>query len=138
MAYIPFHQICPEVAEKETRVISVLHKDNEFELPVGNYAFVELFCNECDCRRVFFQVFFNQKKVATIAYGWESLHFYRKAFKGFSEQDIKEIKGPTLDSFQYQSDISRGVFKLFNKLLFTDKAYLARIERHYKQFTKML
>jgi hypothetical protein len=138
MAYIPFHDICPRIAEKETRVITILHNGNEFGLPIGDFAFVELFCDECDCRRVFLQVFMNQKMVANIAYGWESLAFYRKEFKGFDEKEIIELKGPTLDPFQYQSEISSGVFELFNKMLFLDKAYLARIERHYNQFKKML
>jgi hypothetical protein len=138
MPYIPFQHICKKIAEEETRVISIIQKDNEFGLPMGDYAFVELFCDECDCRRVFLQVFMNQKYVATIAYGWENLAFYRKEFKGFDEKDIKEIKGPTLDPFLYQSDISGGIFELFNKILLLDKAYLARIERHYNQFKKML
>ena len=80
----------------------------------------------------------NQMNVATIVYGWESLSFYRKEFKGFSERDIIDIKGPTLDPFLYQSNISGGIFEMFNKMLFLDKPYLARIERHYKQFKKML
>jgi len=138
MPYIPFHHICKKLAEEETRVISIVRIDNEFGLPLGDYAFVEFFCDECDCRRVFLQVFMNQKNVALIAYGWESLAFYRKEFKGFSEQDLKELKGPTLDPFQYQSEISGGILELFNKILFLDKAYLARIERHYNQFKKML
>jgi hypothetical protein len=138
MAYISFHNICPRIAEKETRVISILHSGNEFGLPIGDYAFIELFCDECDCRRVFLQVYLNQDNVASIAYGWESLSYYRKEFKGFSEIDLKELKGPTLDPFQYQSDISGGILKMFNKILFSDEAYLARIERHYNQFKKML
>lgn len=138
MAYIPFHNICPKIAEVETRVINILQNNNEFGLPKGEYAFVELFCDECDCRRVFLQVFMNQKNEATIAYGWGSLSFYRKEFYGFSEKDIKEIKGPTLDSFQYQSNISGRILDMFNKVLFCDKAYLDRIKRHYSQFKEML
>jgi hypothetical protein len=55
----------------------------------------------------------NQKAVATIAYGWEKLSYYKKEFRGFNEKDIKELKGPALDSFQYQSDISDRVLKMF-------------------------
>ncbi len=140
MPYIPFHDICPKMAEKETRVITMFQSDNEFHLPVGEYIFVELFCDECDCRRVFLQVFLNQQIVATIAYGWENLAFYKKAFKGlgFDNKDFKEFKGPALDSFQYQSDISDGILKMFFKLLFSDKKYLARIEKHYYEFKRTL
>jgi hypothetical protein len=134
MPYIPFFQLCPEIAEKETRVITIIQDDNEFNLPQGNYVFMELFCDECDCRRVFLQVFKNQEIVGTIAYGWEKLSFYKKEFKGFSEEDIKEVKGPSLDSFQYQSDISDGVLKMFNAILFSDKEYIDRIKKHYDEF----
>ncbi len=134
MPYIPFHDICPRIAEKETRVITLQQNDNEFNLPQGDYVFIELFCDECDCRRVFLQVIMNQKIVATIAYGWEKLSFYRNEFKGFKENEIKELKGPSIDSFQYQSDISNQIFRMFNKILFTDKEYLNRIAKHYDQF----
>lgn len=138
MPYIPFHDICPSTAEKETRVITLLQNDNEFDLPQGDYAFIELFCDECDCRRVFLQVILNQKIVVTIAYGWEKISFYRKEFKGFEEDEIKELKGPSIDLFQYQSDISNHVLKMFNTILFSDKEYLNRITKHYDQFKKTL
>ena len=138
MPYIPFHQICPRIAEKETRVITLPQNDIEFNLPQGDYVFMELFCDECDCRRVFLQVIMNQKIVATIAYGWEKLSFYRNEFKGFKENEIKELKGPSIDSFQYQSDISNQILRMFNKILFSDKEYLSRIIKHYDQFKKTL
>jgi len=50
MPYIPFQELCPETAIEETRVISLFQVENEFNLPTGHYAFVELFCNECDCK----------------------------------------------------------------------------------------
>jgi hypothetical protein len=138
MPYIPFYEICPSTAEKETRVITLQQNDNEFNLPQGDYVFIELFCDECDCRRVFLRVILNQKMVATIAYGWEKISFYRKEFKGFKENEIKELKGPSIDSFQFQSDISNLVLKMFNKILFSDKEYLNRITKHYDQFKKTL
>lgn len=138
MPYIPFYEICPRIAEKETRVITLLQEDNEFDLPQGDYVFFELFCDECDCRRVFLQVLLSQKIVATIAYGWENISFYRNEFKGFTENEIKELKGPSIDPFQYQSDISNQILRMFNQILFSDKEYLKRITKHYDQFKKTL
>ncbi len=138
MAYIPFYNICQEIAEKETRVITLQHNDNEFNLPKGDYAFIELFCDECDCRRVFLQVVMNQKIVTTIAYGWEKLSYYRKEFKGFEEKEIKEIKGPSIDSFLHQSNISNQVFEMFHMLLFSNKEYMNQITKHYYQFKEAL
>ena len=111
---------------------------NEFGLPIGDNGFVELYCNECDCRRVFLKVILNDKNVANIVYGWETIAFYRKAFKGFSDKDLKELKGPELDLFQYQSELAPMVFKMFKKLLFADANYMKRIEKHYAIFKSNL
>lgn len=138
MPYVSLYEICPELARKETRVITILDNDNDYLAPKGDYIFLELYCDECDCRRVFLQVFDNNRIVCSIAFGWEQKSFYRKAFKGFSEKDITEIKGPFLDNFQPQSEISNQVFKMFMKLLYTDKDYLDRLPRHYKEFKKSL
>jgi hypothetical protein len=138
MSYITFHSLCPETAIEETRVITIFESDNDLSLPVGEYVFVELFCDECDCRRVFWKVLLDQKNVATIAYGWGKLSFYKRNFRGFDERTIKNLKGPVLESFQFQSDIAGSVFLMFKKLVFADKEYLARVERHYRQFKTRL
>jgi hypothetical protein len=134
MPYIPFHELCPSTAIAETRVISLFQAENEFKLPTGNYAFVELFCNECDCKRVFLQVFYNDKIAATIAYGWESLAFYKREFGFYDKASLHLLKGPDLDSLNPQSDLSPGILKMFKQLLLTDKVYMTRIERHYAEF----
>ena len=57
MFYAPFSEYFPKIAEEETRVITILPDTNQL-LPVGQYVFLEMFCNEpdCDCRRVYFYV----------------------------------------------------------------------------------
>jgi len=60
-------------------------------------------------------------------YGWEKTLFLQKEFKGIDEMGIKELKGPSLDSFQYQSDMPDRIFKMFDKTLYSDKKYLDRI-----------
>ncbi|WP_169433305.1 hypothetical protein [Lewinella cohaerens] len=82
MPYLPFYNLCPETAIEETRVITILDRDNDFSLPVGEYAFIELFCDECDCRRVFLKVLLDQKEVANIVYGWGKLSYYKRTFRG--------------------------------------------------------
>jgi len=56
-----FHARFPEIAEAETRMMYVL---NHSEIPVGSYGLIEMYCNEeeCDCRRVFFDVYDWEKK----------------------------------------------------------------------------
>ena len=71
MPYEPFYERFPEVAEKETRTITIF---NDPELPAGEYGLIEAYCNEpdCDCRRVFLNVCSWQRgeRIAVIAYGW--------------------------------------------------------------------
>jgi len=85
MPYVPFFEYCPETAEKETRCISLLLDNNEYELPTGNYYFTENFCDECDCRRVFFNVFDEKKMVAVIYWGWETWIFTGNGMDSMTE-----------------------------------------------------
>ncbi|KXA89674.1 hypothetical protein AKJ61_02425, partial [candidate division MSBL1 archaeon SCGC-AAA259B11] len=96
MPYAPFHEKFPRVAEEETRsIIAPSHS----KLPKGKYVLVELFCDEpdCDCRRVFFDVFYEEKKksVAVVAYGWEDREIVGVDGSGnYSEEFLlKSIQG---------------------------------------------
>jgi hypothetical protein len=55
MPFQLFHDLFPEMAERETRSVIVPPGSPPSGLPPGQYAFLEMFCNEkgCDCRRVF-------------------------------------------------------------------------------------
>ena len=136
MPYVPFYQYLPVIAQKETRVITLPSAKNEFGLPEGEYAFVESFCDECDCRRVFFNVIKSDIKepVAVISWGWESEQFYIKWFGSNDKDAIREMMGCSLATFQRQSDISSKVFNMFNRILFKDKAYTERVKKHYDLF----
>ena len=85
MPYAFFHEHFPEIAERETRTITILEQSPSL-LPPGDYSLVEMYCDDhkCDCRRVFFYVVSPTKKepVAVIAYGWERRKFYAKWMKG--------------------------------------------------------
>ena len=63
MPYASFHGKFPDIAKNETRSL-IIHSDPE--LPDDKYTFIEAYCDEqnCDCRRVFFNVFSdNTKKI---------------------------------------------------------------------------
>ncbi|MFH1777769.1 MAG: hypothetical protein ABH952_09480, partial [Candidatus Omnitrophota bacterium] len=79
MPYALFHDYFPDIAEKETRTITVL-KDSQWDLPPAHYTLHEMYCDEynCDCRRVFFYIVSSIRNavVAIIAYGWERPEFY--------------------------------------------------------------
>jgi len=116
----------PEMARKETRTVQVLRPGN-FNLPVDDYGFLELYCDEkdCDCRRVMISVFgVNQGKfLASIALGFDS----------------GEVgAGPFLDPLGSQSIHSQDLLQLFTNVINDDPDYLARLQRHYMQYKEKI
>ena len=81
MPYVLFHDYYPDIAEQETRTITVL-ENSSWNLPPAHYSLLEMYCDEpgCDCRRVFLYVMssLTEQVVAVIAYGWENPEFYTK------------------------------------------------------------
>jgi len=139
MPFEPLVSRLPEVAESETRVITITQSGSgPNNLPAADYAFLELYCNEpgCDCRRVFFNVISSKTECteAIIAYGWESAAFYRKWFKYGTEEDIKELQGPVLNLGSPQGRYSDAILQMFIDHLLPQGTYIERIKRHYKLF----
>lgn len=134
MPYVTFYEYCPVTAKKETRDITLFSNNNEFRLPTGSYVFIELFCDECDCRRVFFNVVKGNDTVAVICWGWESLDFYAEWLGNDDEDLITDLKGPVLNSMSSRSSIAPQVLEMFVKVLLNDNLYVERVKKHYEQF----
>lgn len=134
MPYEPFYERFPEVAEKETRTITIL---DDSELPAGEYQLIEAYCNEpdCDCRRVFFNVYSWQRRevVAVIAYGWESREYYAKWFGEDVPWIMRDLQGPVLNSASRQSELAPALLRMV-ELALQDRQYVARLKRHYRMF----
>jgi hypothetical protein len=134
MPYASFHERFPEIAEKETRAITVL---NNPELPNDTYGLTEAYCDEleCNCRRVFFNVIsFKQKKLlATIAFGWEHEKYYAKWMGDNDPRTIKDLKGPALNLASPQSKLAPALLNQI-KVVLKDRNYIERLKRHYKLF----
>lgn len=139
MMFQSFNDVFPAIAEKETRIITLL-SNNKYGLPADSYLFVELFCNDpkCDCRRAMFQVFSlsNNESLATICWGWESASFYVKWLGLNDKEMIKELKGPALNTGSYQSAKATILLKLFSELLLPDAAFTMRVKEHYSTFKR--
>jgi hypothetical protein len=137
MPYSQFHARFPEVAERETRTITVIDPFS-FNLPPAHYAFLEMFCDEpgCDCRRAFFTVVssLQNDSKAVIAWGWEDKKFYRKWMGRNDPQAINDLKGPVLNLASPQSELAPALLKLFQRLLLPDRDYIERVKRHYALF----
>ncbi len=137
---IPFHINCPEPGLRETRSIHVLAADGP--LPVGEYGFLELYCEDlgCDCRRVLFQVTSSaapNTTLATINFGWESIEFYTEWLHG-DEESAREIVNACLDPMNAQSEYSEALLDLFQNVVMQDPAFVARLKSHYESFKRNL
>ena len=118
---VPLGTLLPEVAEAETRTVFVVEEQDG--VPADSYGFVELYCRAsgCDCRRVMLSVCAasSEQVVATISYGFD--------------RDADDA-GPFLEPFGAQSAIAKPLLRLAEAVLLRDREYVARLERHYRQF----
>ena len=137
MPYVLFHEYFPEIAERETRTITV-PDSSCFGVPAGNYGLLEMFCDEpgCDCRRVFFSVLSAERDNmdAVIAYGWESSDFYAQWLHDDDPNVLAILKGLSLNLTSQQSKHAPALLDLLRDMLFRDSEYVKRIQRHYKMF----
>ena len=134
MPYAPFYELFPEIAVKETRVLTVLNLPG---LPPGEYGLLELYCNEidCDCRRVLFTVTeaVSGEIKAVIGFGWESSEFYAKWLGRNEPAAIRELQGPALNTMSRQSTLAPVLLQQV-ALILADERYVERIKRHYAMY----
>jgi len=133
MPMSPFVSRFPALAGDETRVVIIVKHE---EIPPGEYAFVEWYCDEkgCDCRRVLIlvrELTSGSKVWATINYGWEDLGFYEKWTH--SRSLAKDMAGAMLDTINPQTRYSSAFLTLFKELL-QDEEYVERLKQHYALF----
>jgi len=116
---IPFHYVFPEVAAKETRVLTILQP--QAGLPPDAYDLWEFYCPDpaCDCRRV----------MLNVASAKQPDRFLASIGYGFDRDD--EMAGPYLDPLNRQSQYAPKLFELLSEVLLHDRRYVARLERHY-------
>ena len=137
MPYALFHDYFPEIAERETRTVT-LFEDSSWDLPPAHYSLLEMYCDEpgCDCRRVFFYVVSSLTKqaVAVIAYGWESPEFYAEWMEADDAEIINDLKGPVLNLASPQSKIAPLILDMVQEVVLQDQAYIQRLKAHYWMF----
>ena len=135
MPYAFFLKQFPEIAERETRMVTILERSS-LGLPPGQYSLVEMYCDElgCDCRRVFFYVISSLKEdvedaEAVVAYGWEDAEFYARWMKGDNPDVIQQLQGPILNMSSPQSDLAPAILEMIEDVVLQDSAYVERIKR---------
>ena len=136
MIHIPLHERLPELAERESRTLSI---SNSPHVPDGDYALLESYCEEsdCDCRRVFLSVCSRRRLKAVIAFGWEDREFYARWMGTRDRRTVDGLKGPCLNLASPQSRLAPVLLDLVREAL-KDEAYVERIKRHYALFKESL
>ncbi|HPO48868.1 MAG TPA: SEC-C metal-binding domain-containing protein [Spirochaetota bacterium] len=139
MPYVSFHDYFPEIAERETRSFETFESS---KLPKDVYSLIELYCDEeeCDCRRVFFEVFSKNsgELLAVICYGWEKKSFYEDWYGRKDNKVMKELMGPSLNLGSPQSEYAETILEYVKEFLLIDKKYIERLKRHYRMFKDII
>ena len=137
MPFAPFRDRFRDLADRETRTITRL-QDSASGLPAGQYAFVEMFCDEpgCDCRRVLFTVMDTASGCceAVINFGWEDVSFYAAWMREDDPDMVVALQGPALHLGPAQGRHANDILDVAEKLVLSDTAYVARVKRHYAMF----
>ncbi len=137
MPYVSFHEEFPDIAENETRSL-IIYDDSE--LPDDTYIFTEAYCDEedCDCRRVFFNVFSENTSnlLAVITYGWEKRQYYIDWMGDNDPMAIDALVGLGLNLSSAQSKLAPALMKKIEPVLKIDHSYVKRLKRHYRLFRK--
>jgi hypothetical protein len=115
---VPFHLLFPEIAERETRNLTLLGRHGARP---RTYGLLEAYCPDptCDCRRVMINVVdvdhLDDGYLAAISFGFD-----RDA----------DLAGPFLDPINAQSPFADMLLEHVAVVL-SDPMYAARLERHY-------
>jgi hypothetical protein len=126
---------CPELVSTESLSIAV--RDHP-DLPDDSFGLVEFYCTErkCDCRRVLLMVvrLSEQRVVATLNFGWETVAFYRKWSR--SDSRPEDLRGLTIDPLHPQTELSEPLRELFEESFAEDPSLVALFKRHYALFKR--
>jgi hypothetical protein len=119
MSLVPFYYVDTKLAVEETRVLTFTTPYGD--IPAGKYELVEYFCPDpaCDCRRGMLNVVEEravERFLASISYAFD--------------RDDPDA-GPFLDPLNPQSRYAHALLAVVREIVFSDPAYLARLERHY-------
>ena len=130
MSMMRFGSLFPELAAKETRTAVLFPPEDPSiaaVLPTDEYGFDEWYCADpgCDCRRVLLHVYarYAAAHMATISHAFDP-----------PKPDSHTPEQTFLDPVNPQSSHAPSLLELFVDMVLPDKAYLARLERHYQMF----
>jgi hypothetical protein len=141
MPFVQFHDYLPELAERETRSVTIF-SGSGFDLPSAEYGLVEMFCDEpgCDCRRVILMVMSSrtEKPEAFVSFGWESRHFYVKWMGDDDPLIITDLMGPALNFGSPAARHAPAILEMVKETALNYPEYVTRVKRHYALFREKI
>jgi hypothetical protein len=123
MLLVPFWKFFPKLAHDECRFIFLVpdHPGAGPDDADERLALFEHYCPDpkCDCRRVMLEVVSETEggPLCSISFGFD--------------RDAVDC-GPFIDPFNPMAPYAKKVLALVEKTVLSDRAYVARLERHYR------
>lgn len=71
---------------------------------------------------------------AVINFGWEDASFYAAWMREDDPDMVAELLGPALHLGPAQGRHANAILEMAKQLVLSDKAYVARVKRHYAMF----
>lgn len=140
MKFLPFFETFPALSQSELRNIFITERNPYPLIPVGNYAFLEMFCPDidCDCRKVIIPIVsINPNKTwAILHYGWACEKHYQRWW-GKNHDGYRPLSGAYFDP-PTDNPLQQAFLELFKQMIESDPHYAQRIERHYQMFKKAM
>lgn len=135
MSMYGYFDVFPEKSRTELRTAAFQNHDQDDPLRGGTFLFTEYFCTDlkCDCQRVLVKVLRTSsqdsrpEEVATISYTW-----HPDGDETFKQLNL-DMPNPFLDPFHRQVSYASHLLDFWSKMVERDKAYAARIRRHYDE-----
>ncbi len=119
MIYCELHEVFPNLAERETRNITVAFETPGLP-PPGTYYFRELFCADptCDCNSAMINVFYESPEkthvASTLRYFWKPREFYEDLNMFFPEEWT--IPGVATDLFNGLGEVVPNLEHTFRRM----------------------
>ncbi len=120
----------PELAEKETRILTILQEHDN--LSEWDYVIQEMYCTDpkCDCQKVSFNIIWPNKEIYYLDYWFEKVEYYIKWWI-WDKELAKEMSWLSVNTFSWDIEDNRKMFESMKRVL-EDKKYVDRLKKHYQ------
>ncbi len=135
MASLGYYDVFPEKWATDVRTSVFESGDEDDPLVGGMFLFNEYYCTDlnCDCQQVLVKVLrvwseeTPPENIAVFSYSWNLDNDLTRMIGGL------DLPNPLLDPFHSQASYAAELMEFWNDMFERDRAYAARIRRHYRE-----